>query len=69
MCCAGENCVCADQHKPVRNSDAALSLGRRTTEEIIMNIKQNIGNACLTDVNLQEDDLSTLRSMFMHVIL
>ena len=51
------------------NSDAALSLGRRITEEIIMNIKQNIGNACLTDVNLQEDDLSALRSMFMHVIL
>lgn len=51
------------------NSDAALSLGRRTTEEIIMNIKQNIGNVCLTDVDLQEDDLSTLKSMFMHVIL
>ena len=56
-------------HKLVSNSDAALSLGRRITEEIIMNIKQNIGNACLTDVNLQEDDLSALRSMFMHVIL
>lgn len=47
------------KHMKVSYSDDRLSLERKTTEQITMNIKDRIDDVCLTDLNLQEGDLNT----------